>query len=190
MDAERLVTKGGNPITCRGGCCTEIEQPACLSAGRCLYKSSAEEARELREARTTAVTQEVRTKHQHVGCLGCESCEPEQPAILTALPTDSAARKDIPLARGLLDYFPAALARVAELSHIGNEKHNPGQELHWARSKSSDHADCIMRHLADRGKPDPGSRGLSHTVAVAWRALALLQEEEEMKGAPKARGAK
>jgi hypothetical protein len=41
-----------------------------------------------------------------------------------ALPLGSAARKDIPLARGVLDYFPAALAAVAELSRKGNEKHN------------------------------------------------------------------
>jgi hypothetical protein len=74
------------------------------------------------------------------------------------------------------------------LSRVGNDKHNPGQPLHWARGKSSDHADCIMRHLAERGTID--TDGLSHSVKVAWRALALLQEELEAKGAPKARGAK
>jgi len=105
-----------------------------------------------------------------------------------ALPTDSAVRKTIPIATGVLDYFPAALAAVAELSRVGNDKHNPGQPLHWARGKSSDHADCIMRHLMERGTID--TDGLSHSVKVAWRALALLQEELEAKGAPKARGAK
>jgi len=105
------------------------------------------------------------------------------------LPTDSAARKDIPLARGALDYFPAALAAVAELSRKGNEKHNPGEPIHWARGKSTDHADCIMRHLIDRGTADPED-GMSHSVKLAWRALALLQEELEEAGAPKARGAK
>lgn len=105
----------------------------------------------------------------------------------TALPTDSAARKEVPLARGVLDYFPAALAAVAQLSKIGNDKHNPGQPLHWARSKSQDHADCIMRHLAERGTID--TDGLSHSVKIAWRALALLQEELEAQGAPMPRGA-
>ena len=38
---------------------------------------------------------------------------PESGAIRISLPDDSAARKNIPLARGLLDYFPAALAAVA-----------------------------------------------------------------------------
>ena len=108
--------------------------------------------------------------------------------LFSALTTDSSARKDIPLATGVLDYFPAALVAIAELSRVGNDKHNPGQPLHWARAKSSDHADCIMRHLAERGTID--TDGLSHSVKVAWRALALLQEELEAKGAPKARGAK
>lgn len=106
------------------------------------------------------------------------------------LPTDSAARKNIPLMRGCLDYFPAALAAVAELSRKGNEKHNPGEEMHHARGKSSDHADCIVRHLMDRGTVDPED-SIRHSVKVAWRALALLQEELEAAGeAPLARGAK
>ena len=92
------------------------------------------------------------------------------------LPVDSKERKRTPLCRGVLDYFPDALAAVSRLSQFGNDKHNPGQPLHWSRGKSSDHADCIVRHLIDRGKIDPES-GMSHTVEVAWRALALLQEE-------------
>jgi hypothetical protein len=104
------------------------------------------------------------------------------------LPTDSQERKDIPLARGCLDYFPAALAEVAKLSKAGNDKHNPGEEMHHARGKSSDHADCIVRHLVERGRVD--TDGFSHSVKVAWRALALLQEELEAAGAPMARGAK
>lgn len=104
------------------------------------------------------------------------------------MPTDSAGRKGVPLVTGVLDYFPAALAAVARLSKYGNEKHNPGEPLHWARGKSADHADCVGRHLVDRGLIDPET-GMSHTVEVAWRALALLQEELEAAGAPKARGA-
>jgi hypothetical protein len=98
-----------------------------------------------------------------------------------ALPTDSAQRKALPLARGCLDYFPAALAAVAALSKAGNDKHNPGQPLHHSRGKSSDHADCIVRHLIDRGTVDTED-GIRHSVKVAWRALALLQEELEAAG--------
>lgn len=93
------------------------------------------------------------------------------------LATDAKARKDAPIARGVLDYFPNALAAVAELSRIGNEQHNPGQPMHWAKHKSTDHADCIVRHLIDRGTVD--TDGVRHATKVAWRALALLQTELE-----------
>lgn len=93
------------------------------------------------------------------------------------LTTDSAERKRQPMARGLLDYFPDALGAVANCSLVGNEQHNPGQEMHWAREKSSDHADCVIRHLVDRGKID--TDGVRHSAKAAWRMLALLQLEIE-----------
>jgi len=104
------------------------------------------------------------------------------------LPTDAKERKHVPIASGVLDYFPAALAEVARVSYQGNEQHNPGQPLHWARGKSMDQADCIMRHFLERGTMD--SDGLRHSAKLAWRALALLQLELEAEGAPLARGAK
>lgn len=94
-----------------------------------------------------------------------------------ALPTDPKKRKRIPLATGLVDYFPDALMAVAECSFIGNEQHNPGQALHWDRSKSADEADALMRHFVERGKLD--ADGIRHSVKVAWRALAMLQKELE-----------
>ena len=96
---------------------------------------------------------------------------------MSNLPTTAAERKAMPIARGVLDYFPDALAAVAEVSRVGNEQHNPGQPLHWAKEKSTDEADCLMRHLIDRGKFD--TDGLRHSAKVAWRALALLQRELE-----------
>lgn len=113
----------------------------------------------------------------------------DKPSRATLLPTDSKERKDVPLTTGVLDYFPAALAEVARVSKAGNDKHNPGQPLHHARGKSMDHADCILRHLAERGGIDEGT-GVRHTAELAWRALALLQQEMEAAGAPLARGAK
>lgn len=108
----------------------------------------------------------------------------------TSLPDDSAARKAIPLASGCLDYFPAALVEVARVSKAGNDKHNPGQPLHHARGKSMDHADALLRHLVDRGKVD-AETGMRHSAEVAWRALALLQQELEDAGlAPLARAAR
>ncbi len=94
------------------------------------------------------------------------------------LPIDSAARKRIPIVTGVLDYFPDAIAAVAEVSFVGNEKHNPGEPLHWARGKSPDHADCIGRHLLERGTVDPITK-VRHSAQLAWRALALLQLEIE-----------
>lgn len=94
----------------------------------------------------------------------------------------SAERKNTPMCTGLLDYFPDALAAIAQHSKAGNDKHNPGEPLHWAREKSTDHADCILRHLANRGTRD--GDGQRHSVGLAWRALALLQleiEEEQVK---------
>jgi hypothetical protein len=84
-------------------------------------------------------------------------------------------RKALPLATGLLDYFPDALLVVAEVSRVGNEQHHPGAPLHWDKSKSTDEADALMRHLLDRGKLD--TDGLRHSGKVAWRALAMLQRE-------------
>lgn len=92
-----------------------------------------------------------------------------------------AERKALPLASGVLDYFPDALLVVAEVSRVGNEQHHPGQPLHWDKSKSSDEADALMRHLLDRGKLD--TDGLRHSGKVAWRALALLQRELDAEAA-------
>lgn len=94
---------------------------------------------------------------------------------MSRMPEDAAARKAIPLATGLLDYFPDALLAVAALSKLGNEQHNPGEPLHWAKEKSTDEPDALMRHLIDRGKFD--TDGVRHSAKVAWRALAMLQRE-------------
>lgn len=99
-----------------------------------------------------------------------------------ALPTAAAERKNIPIVTGFCDYFPDAIAAVAELSRVANEQHNPGQPLHWAREKSTDHADCIGRHLLERGTID--TDGQRHSAKLAWRALALLQTEIETTRAP------
>lgn len=86
-----------------------------------------------------------------------------------------AQRKALPIASGVLDYFPDALLAVAEVSRVGNEQHHPGEPLHWDKSKSTDEADALLRHLLDRGTID--TDGLRHSAKVAWRALALLQRE-------------
>ena len=101
--------------------------------------------------------------------------------IEPVLPTDSEERKEIPVFSGVLNYFPLAIAAVARVSKRGNDKHNPGEPLHWARSKSTDHADCIARHLIDVETLDPNSGEYEDAAALAWRALAKLQELEEAR---------
>lgn len=86
-------------------------------------------------------------------------------------------RKTYPLATGLFDYFPLALQAVAHVSYVGNAQHNPGQQVHWDRTKSADEADALLRHFLERGTLDID--GLPHSAKMAWRALALLQKELE-----------
>lgn len=111
--------------------------------------------------------------------------EPKQ----TFIPQDDKTRKEAPLYRGLLGYFPAALFAVARHSYLSDQKHNPGSTdgPTWARSKSSDHPDCIIRHLIDSGimlgGPVPSDDQIYHLTAATWRNLALLQEALESRGA-------
>lgn len=103
--------------------------------------------------------------------------EDKAPTRATSLPTDAAARKKYPVGTGVLDYFPDALVAVARVSFEGNEQHNPGEPLHWARGKSMDQDDTLIRHFLQRGQLD--SDGQRHSAKMAWRALALLQLEIE-----------
>lgn len=106
-----------------------------------------------------------------------------------SLPDEDAVRGDFPMFDGLIAYFPNALAEVSKVSKIGNDQHNPGQPMHWARDKSTDHENKIARHLVDAGKLD--GRGVRHSARLAWRALALLQEElERDEGLPPSRASR
>jgi hypothetical protein len=96
---------------------------------------------------------------------------------VAAMPTTAAERKGVPLYSGLIKYFPDALVAVAELSRIGNDQHNPGQPLHWDRSKSTDELDTLTRHVFEAGTFDVDR--VRHSTKVAWRALANLQKELE-----------
>jgi hypothetical protein len=116
-------------------------------------------------------------RHEPDGIGAAHESGTSKPTAAMLLPSDPAARKDLPITTGVLDYFPLAIAEVARVSKAGNDQHNPGQPLHWAKGKSMDHADCIARHLIDRGARD--SDGMRHSAKLAWRALALLQTELE-----------
>jgi hypothetical protein len=127
------------------------------------------------------------------GKVGSKRSNPNVARLITG---DSAYRKTLPMCTGLIDYFPDACAAVANVSCIGNMKHNPGEPMHHARGKSMDHADCIARHLTERGGYDivvvDGTEyRIRHTAALAWRAMALLQQElEDELGLPLPRAAR
>lgn len=93
------------------------------------------------------------------------------------MPATTTERKETPIASGFLDYFPDAVLAVARLSYAANEQHNAGKPMHWARDKSTDEADALMRHFVQRGSIDED--GHRHSAKAAWRALALLQKEIE-----------
>jgi hypothetical protein len=76
-----------------------------------------------------------------------------------------------------MEYFPDAIVAIANLSQRGNDQHNPGHPLHWARGKSGDESDTMLRHFLQRGTLD--TDGVRHTVKMAWRAMAILQKEIE-----------
>jgi hypothetical protein len=99
------------------------------------------------------------------------------------LPTDSAERKNTPICTGVFDYFPRALAYISRVSKQGQIQHNL-PKLGWDKTKSTDHPDCIARHLIERGTRDPLD-GLRHSGKLGWRALANLEielEEAEKNG--------
>jgi hypothetical protein len=152
----------------QGGCrffCLE-EAPGSWFAERFVLADTASEERREQVARDIA--------DRRSEWATCPKAKVEKTMLL---PSDPAERKGIPITTGVLDYFPLALAEVARVSKAGNDQHNPGQPLHWSKDKSTDHADCIPRHLIDRGSRD--TDGMRHSAKLAWRALALLQIELE-----------
>ena len=88
-------------------------------------------------------------------------------------PTDKAERKKHPIFSGVLAYFPRTIIALAKCSWVGNEQHNPGEKLHWARGKSNDHEDCMLRHTMEGDALDDD--GIYHCVKAAWRALARAE---------------
>lgn len=101
-----------------------------------------------------------------------------------SLPTTDAERKAIPVWDGFVRYFPRAMIAVANVSKIGNDQHNPGEPMHWAKGKSMDQWNTAMRHMMDHScfqNPVDKDGGL-HLAKAAWRIMAALElwiEEQE-----------
>jgi len=132
----------------------------------------------------SACMQAVTSAHNQ-DLLNCTDTIKDEPPASTpvmqrgpvSMPPTAEGRKALPVASGVIDYFPDALLAVAACSKAGNDQHNPGKPLQWDRSKSGDEGDALMRHFLARGTVD--TDGIRHSAKVAWRALALLQKEIE-----------
>lgn len=94
--------------------------------------------------------------------------------------TDYDGRKAVPIFDGAVMYFPKALAAVAHVSVLGNQQHNPGEPLHWARGKSNDQRNTALRHMIDHAAGERyDTDGARHLAKAAWRILAALELDIE-----------
>jgi large subunit ribosomal protein L7/L12 len=128
---------------------------------------------------------------------------------MKTLPDESKLRYQHPIMSGCVAYFPAALAGVAKHSYIGGAKYNDGALVHL-RYISTEHLDCIGRHLMDlQDLIAAKARGVDvvptyvydfdekkeimRTIpideailiecnALSWRSLAFSQEQHEKLG--------
>lgn len=100
-----------------------------------------------------------------------------------SLPTDAAARKALPVYTYITGYFPDALLAEVAVAVAGNEQHNPGEPLHWARGKSPDQMDCAFRHMMDHKRNPRDTDGQYHLAKAIWRLKAELQLQIESDNA-------
>lgn len=114
--------------------------------------------------------------------------EPDGGFTWVVYQTESELRKMQPVGTLVTEYFPDAFLGAAAVAWVGNEKHNPGERLHWARGKSTDQIDCEFRHGIDakRGDgwdtialPDGRVYQVRHAAAKLWRAAADAQLDIE-----------
>ena len=95
---------------------------------------------------------------------------------MTEFPTDDKARKRAQAWTYLTEYFPDSFLAELEVAIAGNEQHNPGEPLHWAREKSTDQMNTAFRHMWDH---EMGTTrdvdGKYHLAKAIWRLKAELQ---------------
>lgn len=97
-----------------------------------------------------------------------------------SLPTDAKERKALQLYTFMFKYFPDAWLEVVRIARIGNEQHNPGEPLHWARGKSTDQMNAAFNHIFDYGLGERvDTDGGYHLAKAIWRLSAQLQLDIE-----------
>ena len=80
-----------------------------------------------------------------------------------------------------VSYFPDALVVAGRLCVASNEKHNPGEPVHWAKEKSNDHWGSWGRHTSNLRTVDPES-GMLHDISWLWRTCAINQTRIDNEG--------
>lgn len=119
--------------------------------------------------------------------LGCDSGEVKREVKMfktkhpvSGIPTDDAERKRYQAWTFLTEYFPDSFLAVVEVAIAGNEQHNPGQPLHWARGKSKDQLNSGFKHLFEYGRGvKKDTDGQYHLAKAIWRLSAQLQLDIE-----------
>ncbi len=83
-----------------------------------------------------------------------------------------------PLLRGLLHYFPRALAHVSMVSQAGHDKGYPWKGWESVPEGTVRYGDALVRHLLAEeveGPIDAKDTKMYHAAQVAWNALARLE---------------
>lgn len=98
----------------------------------------------------------------------------------TILPTGYEERKELKMYDFMFHYFPLAWLEIVKVAVAGNNQHNPGETLHWAREKSKDQMNTAFRHIFDYGTGTKyDTDGRTHLGKAAWRLMAQLQLDLE-----------
>jgi hypothetical protein len=91
-------------------------------------------------------------------------------------PKDDKGRKRLAMWTYLTEYFPKALMAELGVAVAGNEQHNPGEKLHWAREKSTDQLNTAFRHMWDHSAGiTKDTDGQYHLAKAIWRLKAELE---------------
>lgn len=116
-----------------------------------------------------------KTRAGHVGTqpTGLQVLMDPAPSLF---PGTDRERKALPVWSGVVMYFPRAMREISRVSFIGNEQHNPGEPLHWAKGKSTNQSDTAMRHAMDHAAGNHyDTDGTLHQAKACWRAMAELE---------------
>lgn len=114
---------------------------------------------------------------------------------MSLFPPDDRGRKNLPVFKMLVRYFPKAVREITKVCVVNNVRYNPERapaDINWARGKSPDQLGSAFRHMLEREVDGRVFEEVPAAVAevtgfdkvyvlaeAAWRALAALELEIE-----------